>query len=150
MRALRRMMAAVRNLFHMRQVESDLDAEIRAYVDGLTEEQIAAGMTPEEARRKALAGFGGTEPVKQAVRDSRAGTGIETIWQDVRFALRILRKSPGIHSGSGNNAGTWNRSQHCDLHAGECGIAAGNSRCRIQKSWWCCGGRRTKSRKARG
>lgn len=96
MRALLRMMAAVRNLFHMRQAESDLDAEVRAYVDGLTEERIASGMTPEAARRTALAEFGGTEPVKQAVRDGRAGTGVETIWQDVRFALRILRKAPGF------------------------------------------------------
>jgi len=57
---------------------------------------MAAGMTPKEARRTALAEFGGTEPVKQAVRDGRAGTGLETIWQDVRFAVRILRKSPGF------------------------------------------------------
>lgn len=96
MTSLLRMMAAVWNLFHWRQVESDLDAEIRAYVDAVTEERIAAGMAPEEARRTALAEFGGTEPVKQAVRDGRAGTGIGTIWQDVRFAFRILRKAPGF------------------------------------------------------
>ena len=58
MRALLRMVAAFRNLFHSRQVESDLDAEIRAYVDAVTEERIAEGMTPEEARRTALAEFG--------------------------------------------------------------------------------------------
>src|SRR5215469_2403484 len=96
MRALSRMIATVRNLFHTRQVESDLDAEIRAYVDVATEERIAAGMTPETARRTALAEFGGTEQVKQAVRDIRAGTGIETLWRDVQFAVRILRKSPGF------------------------------------------------------
>ncbi|HKD61334.1 MAG TPA: ABC transporter permease [Terracidiphilus sp.] len=96
MRALSRMIATVRNLFHTRQVESDLDAEIRTYVDVVTEERIAAGMTPETARRTALAEFGGTEQVKQAVRDSRAGTGIETLWRDVQFAIRILRKSPGF------------------------------------------------------
>ena len=96
MRSLLRIIAGVRNLFHMRQVEGDLDAEVRAYVDGVTEERIAAGMTPEAARRSALAEIGGTESVKQAVRDGRAGTALGTIWQDVRFALRILRKAPGF------------------------------------------------------
>jgi predicted permease len=94
--SLLRLLAAVRNLFRTRKAESDLEAEIRAYVDAVTDERIAAGMTPDAARRTALAQFGGTEVLKQAVRDSRAGSGIGAVGQDVRFAFRILRKSAGF------------------------------------------------------
>ncbi len=60
----------MRNLFRKQQVESQLDEEIHAYVDLVTEERIAAGMSRSEARRTALAEFGGVEQVKQAVRDT--------------------------------------------------------------------------------
>ncbi len=88
--------AAASNLLHKEQVETELDAEIRGYVDAVTEERIAAGMSLEEARRTALLECGGQEQVKQAVRDGRAGGGIEIVGQDVRFALRLLRKSPAF------------------------------------------------------
>lgn len=91
-----RIRAAVSNLLHKDRIESDLDAEVREFVDGVTEEKIHAGMAPSEARRSALAEMGGTESVKQAVREGRAGAGIELLWQDARYALRMLRRNPSF------------------------------------------------------
>jgi predicted permease len=87
---------ALRNLFGKQRTEGQLDAEIQSYVDMVTEERIAAGMSAAEARRTALAEFGGVEQVKQAVRDNRAGTWAELVWQDVRYALRQLRHNRGF------------------------------------------------------
>lgn len=84
------------NLLRKEKVERQLDDELRAYVDMVTDERIAAGMTAQEARRSALADFGGVEQVKQRVRDRRAGTYFETLGQDARFGWRQLRRNPGF------------------------------------------------------
>ncbi len=91
-----RLKSIVLNLIHKEQVETELDAEIRTYVEAAADEKIAAGMAPSEARRTALAEMGGIEPVKQAVRDHRSGTAIELVWQDVRYGLRQLRRNPAF------------------------------------------------------
>ncbi len=91
-----RVNSLLRNLFRKQQVESQLDDEVRAYVDMMTDERIAAGMSACEARRTALAEFGGIEQVKQTVRDHRAGTSVELLWQDARYGLRQLRRNPGF------------------------------------------------------
>jgi putative ABC transport system permease protein len=88
--------SALRNLLHKQRVESELDTEIRSYVDAVTDEKIAGGLTPEEARRRALAESGGMEQVKQAVRNGRAGTLAESVGQDIRYALRQLRRNPAF------------------------------------------------------
>ncbi len=88
--------AAASNLQHKDQLETELDAEIRGYVDAVTEEKIAAGMSSVEAHRRALAEIGGVEQVKQAVRERRAGIGVELLWQDLRYGLRQLRRNPGF------------------------------------------------------
>jgi predicted permease len=91
-----RVKSTLRNLFRKKQVEGQLDDEVRAYVDMLTDEKMARGMSASEARRTTLAEAGGMEQVKQSVRDHRAGAGVELVWQDVRYGLRQLRRNPGF------------------------------------------------------
>jgi predicted permease len=93
---LSRIRAAFRNLLYKRRTEERLDAEVRSYADMLTEEKIAAGMSPADARRVALAESGGVEQIKQAVRDGRAGIAFEVLGQDLRYAFRQLHRSPGF------------------------------------------------------
>src|SRR5271156_1684833 len=111
-RAWLRFQSALRNLWRKPRIESQLDDELRAYVDLATDEKIAAGLSAAEARRAALVEFGGIEQVKQAVRDRRAGTGIELLWQDARYGMRHLRSNRGftltavVTPGLGNGATT--------------------------------------------
>ena len=91
-----RIKSALQNLFRKDRVEGQLDDELRAYVDLLTDEGIAAGMPASEARRVALAEIGGLEQVKQSVRDQRTGAGLELLWQDVHYGLRQLWRNPGF------------------------------------------------------
>jgi predicted permease len=89
-----RFRSLLRNVLRKPQIESHLNDEVRSYLDLLIDQKIAAGVSETEARRSALAEFGGTEQVKQAVRDHRAGTGLELLWQDVRYGFRQLRRNP--------------------------------------------------------
>ena len=91
-----RLKSALRTLLRRQQAETELDIEIRSYVDAITDEGIARGMSPAEARRQALAESGGLEQVKQAVRDQRASTTVESVVQDIRFGIRQLRHSPAF------------------------------------------------------
>jgi putative ABC transport system permease protein len=93
---LARIRAALRNLLRKRQVEDRLDAEVRSYADLLTDQNIAAGLPPAEARRIALAQSGGLEQIKQSVRDRRAGVGLDNLAQDLGYALRQMRRTPGL------------------------------------------------------
>jgi putative ABC transport system permease protein len=93
---LSRMRAALQNLFRKRDAEARLDAEIRGYADLVTDEKIAAGVPAGEARRIALAEAGGVEQIKQSVRDRRAGIGLDNLGQDLRYAFRQMRRTPGV------------------------------------------------------
>lgn len=91
-----RIRSSLRNLLRRQQIENQLDDELRAYADMVADEKIAAGVPAEEARRQALAELGGLEPVKQKVREGRAGAALERSWRDLRYAIRQLRRNPGF------------------------------------------------------
>src|SRR5262249_52687080 len=68
----------------------DLDQEVHSYLEMLTEENVRAGMPPEEAQRAARIAFGRTEQVKEQVREARLGHWLDTLISDYRFGLRQL------------------------------------------------------------
>lgn len=87
---------AVRNFWRKRRAETELDEEVRGYTELLAEEKIRSGMAAAQARREAKMELGGVEQVKEQVREGRAGHFLETLWQDIRFGARTLRKNPGF------------------------------------------------------
>src|SRR5215467_9060867 len=84
------------NLFLARRLEADLDEEVRAHLAMLVEEKICTGMPPNEARRAAQLELGGMDQVKEQVHEARTGHLLETLFRDLRLALRMLLKSPGF------------------------------------------------------
>lgn len=85
----------LRALFHRSEIEKELDDEIRFHLEKETEQNIARGMSPEEARWAALRSFGGVDQVKENTRDVRGVRVVEELLQDLRYSLRLLLRKPG-------------------------------------------------------
>ncbi len=93
MRTLRAWLLRAAGLFHKEQRDRELADEIESNLRMHIDDNVRAGMTPAEAQRQALLKFGGVESTKESYREQRGIPMLETLWQDVRFALRMLRKS---------------------------------------------------------
>src|SRR6185436_3563091 len=93
---LNKLRLRLRALFFKSKMEEELDEEVRFHLEREIEENIARGMSPEEARLAAMRSFGGVERVKEESRDERGVRLLEELWQDLRYGSRMLLKKPGF------------------------------------------------------
>src|SRR5689334_8705368 len=98
MNLLRRLAFRLRVLMQKSRLEHEMDEEIRQHLDLAVAENLKRGLSPDEARRAALLAFGGVERVKEEGRESWGLRAVETVFQDVRYGLRNLRRNPGYAS----------------------------------------------------
>ncbi len=93
-----KLLALLRSMFDRARIEKDKDTdeELRAHVLDRAEDLERSGSTRAEAERRARIEFGGHERFKEECREERGGFRLETVWTDIRFGARMLRKSPGF------------------------------------------------------
>jgi predicted permease len=92
----RELASRIRGLFVKAKLDQDLDEELHSHIEMLIEENMSRGMSFDEARRAARRSFGGVIQTKEAYRDQRGLPIVETIIQDLRYGLRMLRKNPAF------------------------------------------------------
>ena len=96
MRRLRAWMVRAGSLLHRRRQERDLADELTSHLEMHVEDNLRRGLTPDAARRAALIKLGGVESLKERYRDQRGVPAFEHVVRDLRYAVRMLRRSPGF------------------------------------------------------
>ncbi len=86
----------IRSLFHKRQAEREMDEELRGYIEAAAQEKMRTGMTHEQALRAARVEMGSTDTVKEEIRSAGWESTLETLWHDLRYGVRQLKRSPGF------------------------------------------------------
>src|SRR6266508_2092111 len=96
MRAPRAWLRRVVSIVRLDRLDRELTQELEAHLEMHIDDNRRLGMSADEARRQALIKLGGVEQVKETYRDRRGLPVLETALKDLRFAFRLMRRSPGF------------------------------------------------------